>query len=217
MTGTILSAVLSAALQVLVFTAVAWAVYLVARRRNGELRARGFRRYVGLYAPERRTLLWGTAAVALAVPGLLLLFASPSLRAVATAPNTVPGRLRALGLSAASLAVMATYAFVQTALAEEILFRGLIAKRLIARLGFPLGNAAQAVVFGALHLLLFVGPGAQALTPASALPVVAVTSLLGWGLGFLNERAGNGSIVPSWWVHGVSNFVAYWVLAFRWT
>jgi membrane protease YdiL (CAAX protease family) len=145
---------------------------------------------------------------------MLLLLCVPGVREVATAPNTVPGRLRALGLSGQSVVLLALYALVQTALSEEILFRGFLAKRLITRLGFHRGNLVQSVLFGAMHLLLFAGPTGQPLSLPRAMAVVAFTSLIGWGLGYLNERAGNGSIVPSWWTHGLTNIVAYSTLAF---
>ena len=36
-----------------------------------------------------------------------------------------------------------------------------------------------------------------------------------WGLpGAVNERRGNGSILPGWWAHALTNLVAYGVLAF---
>ena len=48
------------------------------------------------------------------------------------------------------------YPFFTSALAEEILFRGLIAKRLIHHLGFGIGNAAQTLLFLAPHAALVV-------------------------------------------------------------
>jgi hypothetical protein len=55
-----------------------------------------------------------------------------------------------------------------------------------------------------------VAPTARAL----AAIVVAMTGLVGWLLGYVNERVGNGSILPSWGAHGATNLIAYGVLAF---
>lgn len=47
------------------------------------------------------------------------------------------------GLGVNGLLPAALYAFVQTGLTEEIVFRGFIGKRLIARFGFAVGNTAS--------------------------------------------------------------------------
>ena len=203
----LVNAIISALLQVLVFTAIPFFVYLVGYRR-----ARGFFDYLGLRSPERRTMLYATLlAVAFVLPVLLLLSFSPSIREVVTAPNTVIGRLRSYGFSGVAFALLGVKAFVQTSLSEEILFRGFMAKRLISWLGFTWGNLLQALLFGLVHLLLFIG---QAFSFPIAAGVVLFTGLGGWTSGYLNERVGNGSILPSWWLHGLTNAMTYGVFAF---
>src|SRR5688572_4840305 len=115
------------------------------------------------------------------------------------------------GFSGVTVALLGIKALVQTSLSEEILFRGFVAKRLISRLGFTRGNLLQALVFGLVHLLLFIG---QEFSLPIAAGVVLFTGLGGWTSGYLNERVGNGSILPSWWMHGMTNAVTYGVLAF---
>lgn len=199
--------VISAIVQVLVFTAIPFFVYLIAYRR-----AKGFFDYIGLRQPERRTMLYATLlTVAFVLPVLLILFLSPSIREVATAPNTVTGRLRSYGFSGATVVLLGLKALVQTSLSEEILFRGFVAKRLISWLGFTRGNLVQALLFGSVHLLLFIG---QQFSVLLAVGVVLFTGLVGWTLGYLNERVGNGSILPSWWMHAFTNAITYGVLAF---
>jgi membrane protease YdiL (CAAX protease family) len=193
--------------QVLVFTAIPFFVYLLAYRR-----AKGFFDYIGMRRPERRTMLYATLlTVSFVVPVLLLLFFSPSIREAATAPNTVIGPLRSYGFSGATVALLGLKALVQTSLSEEILFRGFVAKRLISWLGFTWGNLIQALLFGSVHLLLFIG---QEFSLPLAIGVVLFTGLVGWTFGYLNERVGNGSILPSWWMHGATNAITYGVLAF---
>ena len=209
--GTVISAVLSSVIQVLVFTAIPFAVYLVTRRR-----ARGFWEYLGLKRPERRTLSLAVVLALVLTPAMLAIFAAPALRGMLTAPNTVTGQLIEQGFTARTAILMVLYAAIQTSLSEEILFRGFLAKRLIAWLGFRWGNLAQALLFGSVHLLLFAGPAGQALTPARLAAVLATTSAVGWLLGWLNERRGNGSIVPSWLAHGLTNLITYTGLAVWW-
>ena len=101
---------------------------------------------------------------------------------------------------------MAIAALFKTAFAEELLFRGIIGKRLIAWKGFAVGNSLQALLFGLIHFSLL------ALASASlglVLLVVMATSALGFVAGWLNESRGEGSILPGWSLHGSANLLAY--------
>jgi uncharacterized protein len=199
-----IDAIVSAILQVVVFTLIPFCVYVVTHRRVG-----GFFAYIGLRRPERRTMIWATLLSALFIWLTLALFLLLGLRETLIAPDTVAGVLRARGLSAETLFVLVLTAFGTTALAEEILFRGFLAKRLISWLGFGWGNLLQALLFGLLHLSIFVAPGAPAFSPLHGFGIVLATGLGGWTFGALNERLGNGSIVPSWWAHGLGNLLGY--------
>lgn len=121
-----------------------------------------------------------------------------------------------MGWSASAALSLVLYAGVQTSLSEEILFRGFLAKRLIEWLGFHVGNVLQALIFAAVHVALFLSLAGQELTPARAAFLVLPISLYGWLLGYIKERAGNGSIIPGWLAHGLGNFTAFVTLAFIW-
>jgi membrane protease YdiL (CAAX protease family) len=205
----LISLLLSAILQVLIATGIAFVAYLVTRRK-----AAGFFAYVGLYRPERRSLAYATVLAAVFTTVMLLLFRVAHLGDLATAPNTVGGRLRALGPSGLAVVALIIYAVIQTSLSEEILFRGLLGKRLIAAFGFAVGNTVQAVLFGSMHLLIFAGSGASGFGLAPAAFIVGATGAVGWFMGAVNEKRGNGSIMPSWWTHALTNLTAYGVLAF---
>jgi membrane protease YdiL (CAAX protease family) len=200
---------INAALQVavvLIIALVPWAI--VARKKES------FARYIGLIAPTRRAMLWTLAVALVLVPASLAIFMAPTLHDMAAAPNTVAGRLRAEGWSADVAGQIVIIALIKTALSEEIFFRGFLAKRLIRWLGFGLGNTIHALIFGAIHLLIFVVPGGPAFDPMLALVMAGVPAAGGWIMAWLNERVGNGSIAPSWFLHGVTNLLAYPVLAF---
>ncbi len=143
--------IISTILQILVFTAIPFLVYLIGNRR-----AKGFFDYIGLCKPETRAMGYAAVcAVAFVLPALLLVFLSPNILEAATAPNTVIGKLRANGLSVTTFILLILKALIQTSFTEEILFRGFAAKRLIGWLGFTAGNLLQALLFGLMHLLIF--------------------------------------------------------------
>jgi membrane protease YdiL (CAAX protease family) len=194
----VLPAVISALAQLLAFSAIPFIVYLITTRSW-----RGFLRYIGLYAAPTRALLLA-ALVAIVFGGItLLVFSTPEIRPVVTAPDTVPGTLRKMGLSAATIIALVIGATIKTALAEEILFRGFIAKRLIDWLGFQWGNILQALIFGAVHLALFLSPSAPPLTPLRGTVILLPITLVAWITVYINERLANGSFLPGWVRHGL--------------
>jgi membrane protease YdiL (CAAX protease family) len=85
------------------------------------------------------------------------------------------------------------------ALAEEMLFRGLIAGVLIRRLGFWRGNTLQALIFFAPHALLL-------LVSDSFWPILPVQLVAGWLLGWLRNRS--QSIGAAWFAHAGGNLIA---------
>ncbi|MGI8712783.1 MAG: CPBP family intramembrane glutamic endopeptidase [Solirubrobacteraceae bacterium] len=89
-------------------------------------------------------------------------------------------------------------AIVILALAEEMFFRGLVAGLLIKRFGFRKGNALQAMVFLAPHLLLL-------LVSLRLWPLLPLQLVAGWTLGWLRERS--QSIGPPWLAHAITNLL----------
>ena len=191
---------------VLVIAAVVWGLF--GRKKSG------FLKYVGLYAPTPRSMAiaFGLFFVYTLLSGSIYLL--PGMREAAAADNTVAGVIRKNGWSAETAGVILVVAGIKTALTEEILFRGLIAKRLIAWLGFAAGNAIHALIFGAIHLLIFVVPGGPAFTPMLGAAFLLLPASAGWLMAFANEKTGNGSIGPGWMIHAMGNAIAYTVLAF---
>ncbi len=114
------------------------------------------------------------------------------------------------GQGAAALAPAFIYAFLQTGLSEEIFFRGLLGKRFIAHLGFGASNILQAGLFGLLHAVMF----KTAVGSANAFAIAMYTAATGWLMGYMNEKHCDGSIIPSWVLHGIGNFVTAVAAAF---
>lgn len=200
---------LNAALQVgvvLIVALVLWAIF--ARKQES------FPRYIGLIAPTASAMLWTLAVAFVLIPASLALFMLPAVRDMAAGGNTVAGAIREQGLNADVIGQIIIIALFKTALSEEIFFRGLLAKRLIRWLGFVTGNTIHAILFGAVHMLIFVIPGGPKFDPVLALAIGGLPAVGGWIMAWLNERIGNGSIAPSWFLHAATNVLAYPVLAF---
>ena len=192
--------VLNTAIQVgvvLLICLVAWALW--------GRKASALAPWVGL----TQTRLWLVAAAAAcgAVAAVALL-QLPAARALASGEGTVAASLGNTGPEL--VAGLILLGAVKTAFAEELLFRGLIGKRLKATLGFQIGNAVQALVFGAVHLILLLVPDARL---SVVLGAVAFATVVGWTCGWLNERRGGGSILPGWALHAGLNVTAYFMLA----
>lgn len=106
------------------------------------------------------------------------------------------------------------YCFITAGFSEELLFRGLIAKRLISWFGFKWGNIYQALIFWVIHFVLLRLMTDQwvSFTQISAFIMIMPMGLL---LCSFNEQRANGSIAPSWLFHGTLNFATFltlWIL-----
>jgi uncharacterized protein len=197
-----LTALISALLQIGLVLLIAAGAWLATRRREP------FRAFVGL-----TTAPW-TAVAAGLVAGVVLAFLLtrlPAVQTVGAGERSVVGETSGGTMSAGIAVALAIKALLQTSLSEELLFRGLIGRNLIRRLGFATGNMIQAMLFGLAHLLLLLAPGA---TAALVLLVVLFTGGAGWAMGWLNHRKAGGSILPGWAAHGGGNLTAYLLLAF---
>ena len=117
---------------------------------------------------------------------------------------TGTGQLKGIGMSALFQTLL--YALIQTGAAEEILFRGFLAKRFINRFGFLIGNTMQAVLFGLLHIaILYL---VTSVNFFQGFLVFTLPYLVGWFFGYVNEKQSEGSIIPSWLMHGLGNAIA---------
>jgi len=190
----------------LLLAAIVWGIF--GRKRAGLLR------YTGLYLPTPRSM-----AIALGIfvvwSGLTaLIYLRPDISDAAAADNTVAGMIRQQGFSLATVILILMIAGLKTALSEEILFRGVLAKRLIGAFGFWTGNTVHALIFGGIHLLIFAAPGGPAFTPLLGAIFLLLPGAAGWLMAFANEKTGNGSIAPGWMIHALGNAISYPILAF---
>ena len=105
------------------------------------------------------------------------------------------------GMGMAALPSVLVYSYIQTGLSEEILFRGFLLKRLAARFGFTAVTVIQALIFGAVHLVMVWGQvGIVAGIVIAVYPMIPAAAFA-----YLNEKKAKGSILPSWIIHGTMN------------
>ena len=204
----IINQLISAILQVIILTLVPFVFYLFRKDKS-----QSFVNYIGLYKPVGRSLIYVAGPLLLTIiMGVGLIFVNVGFRQAALSPNSVTGQIRAMGLNVNSVSVLLIIALIKTSLAEEIFFRGFLAKRLIDKLGFRLGNIIQAAIFGLMHLALF---GLMSNTGFAPLMVITIfTSVAGWAICYVNEKYANGSIIPGWVAHGLGNTISYFIVAF---
>lgn len=188
-------------IQVVLFSLIPFLWWLITARKK-----ENFFAWLGMKKPSVKGI-WKLIIVTLSViiGGLLLGMAAIWLRGPVEAADS-----QYKGMGAAAIPSILGYAFIQTAMSEEILFRGFLLKRLSAKFGFAVGNLVQAGIFGLSHLLMVWGQvGILAGTVIVVYPII-IAALLG----YLNEKCSNGSILPSWAVHGTLNTISALMQAF---
>ena len=197
----LLSSAISAFVQlslILVLPLAWWA--LTARR------ATGFASWIGLHRPT-----WDARRAHRVVAILAwVAIGAASTALLQSLSGQVPAA-RFAGQGFGGIIPVLLFAIIQTSLAEEILFRGFLGKRIIARRGFAVGNCAQAIVFGLLHVALF----ASFADPVRPLLVGILTGASGWIAGWLNEKSAGGSILPGWALHASANLLVGFGAAFN--
>ena len=105
------------------------------------------------------------------------------------------------GLEVNALPAILVYAIFNTALPEEIVFRGFLLKRISNKFGFTLGNITQGVLFGLLHGVMFF----SSVGAVKAVIIIAFTGIIGVFMGYANEKKAGGSIIPGWCIHAMAN------------
>ena len=187
-----LNQLLNAIIQVLLFSLVPLLWWLVTARKKV-----AFFDWLGLRWPKNvntRTL-WGSIVLVMVVCFVIGEVAVWARGDVDAAESAYQG----MGLGA--LPTVLVYAFLQTGLSEEILFRGFLLKRLMAKWGFVVANIVQALIFGALHLTMVWGQVGF----LAGMVIVIYPMIPAVLMSILNEKKADGSILPSWLLPGTIN------------
>ena len=200
--GNLVQQILNALIQIALFAFLPFVWWLIRARRKSP-----FLEWLGLKplkdAGSRKIWLWillGSLSFLL----LSFLLVYPAVKNLYTATSIFSG----FGFQA--LPAVLIYGIFQTALPEELLFRGFLLKRLASRLSFVVANTIQATLFGLLHGLMFIA----VLSWQQPLLIILCTGGIAAYMGFVNEKKSDGSILASWIMHALANVVVGSLSAF---
>ena len=187
----VVNKIISSVMQILLFALIPFVWWLITARNK-----ESFLSWIGLKKISGSSKKIVISSMATAVCFLLLgYFILYLLQNVETAVSEFNG----LGIRA--IPAIFIYAVFNTAFPEELLFRGFLLKRMGSKIGFRWANVIQALLFGLIHCIMF-----WSLTgKLTAFIILAFTALIAWAMGYINEKMADGSILPSWCIHAVSN------------
>jgi membrane protease YdiL (CAAX protease family) len=200
---------ISAVMNVVIFS-LPILVYVLWRRFRSGLQWTEIQVRLGLVQIDRRMLLiaLGCSALGAAVAALVGAVALPAdlLQSMVEESPHLSSSVRA-GLGGTTLVIALLYGYVQSSLAEELFFRGLVAGALGRRMDLWKANLVQALIFGLPHILLVL------IDPR----LVWMGLSFGFLGGLLNGwlRLESGSVLPSWLVHGTTNATMVLVVVAR--
>ena len=189
-----MSKLMSGILELFIVSFIPFITWLIWSRKKV-----GFFDWIGLKKVEsqkKRRLL-------LTILGISLLFLLFSIVVFSWFDSSKTATADFSGKGIGALPAILVYAFLGTALPEEIFFRGFLLKRLQSKLGFLGANLVQSLLFGLIHALMFI----QLIGDLKAMAIFAFISLIAFVLGAINEQQANGSILPSVLTHTLSNTI----------
>lgn len=187
-----LKKIINSIMQIILFSLIPLIWWFITARKDIT-----FSKWIGLKTAsdgkKNKLAIWtiGVSAAFIFISVIILYL----IRNVETATSVFWG----LGIKAVPPIIV--YAVFNTSLPEEILFRGFLLKRLSHQFGFTIGNIIQSVLFGLLHGVMFFSLTGTVQT----ILILLFTGGIGWCMGFINEKKANGSIIPSWCIHAISN------------
>ena len=191
---------ISSLIQIVLFSLIPFVYWYFKERKNHK-----FTEWIGLKRIKRidKTLILSTFIVTITylIIGIFLL---KSLSVVNNATSEF------VGLRFKAILAIIIYAAFNTALPEEILFRGFALKRLVSKIGFNNGNLIQSILFGLVHGMMFF----PIVGVLKSLLIIFATGSIAYAMGYINEKLSDGSILPSFIIHSVSNLVAGLYVAF---
>ena len=189
----VIQKIINSFIQIMLFALVPFIWWVITARKDCN-----FLEWIGLKrlknAKENRIFVWVVGSILLSC--CLSIFMLIVVKGVETATSDFEG------MRVAALPAVLVYAIFNTSLPEEVLFRGFLLKRFSNKLGFVIGNTVQSVLFGLMHgALFFTVTGAF-----KAVLIIAFTGIIGWVIGYVNEKKADGWIIPGWCIHAAGNF-----------
>lgn len=176
----------------------------------------GFFRWIGFFKPQLKSKWWVLLIFAILYYFFynfdFTQFVSPETLEYIENSASVSANVFA-GIGVAVILPAFIENFIANGVAEEILYRGFLCKRLISKIGLVKGIILQAVLFGLMHNILYILAGLNVGLWYHILTFI-FTGMGALLLGWLNEKIFNGSIIPGILLHGAGNFIASLLVAF---
>lgn len=188
---------LGAVFQLLIFSLIPFIWWLITARKKDS-----FFKWIGLKKIVHEKKVVNTLLITVLAVAVYILLTVFCIKSISDEITTAGSQFAGKGFIAIPAAL--AYGYIRTGLAEEIVFRGFLLKRIKNRFGFQTGNLIQAVLFGLMHGIPF------GLVTQDVVITVLLTILpgaFGWYQGWLNEKRCGESIVSSWLLHGTMNFI----------
>ncbi|HJD28627.1 MAG TPA: CPBP family intramembrane metalloprotease [Candidatus Blautia avicola] len=207
----VVSSITTAIVNLIVFSLIPFLWWLLRHRKET-----GFFQWLGFYRPRLKSKWW-----VLVIFAVLYYFfynfdftqlIDPATLEYVENSDAVSANAFA-GIGAAAILPALIQNFIANGVAEEILYRGFLCKRLCGKLGTAAGIVLQAVLFGLMHNVLYMLVGLDVGLWYHILTFI-FTGMGALLLGWLNEKIYNGSIIPSIVLHGAGNFIATMLVAF---
>ncbi|MCK6130323.1 CPBP family intramembrane glutamic endopeptidase [Parvimonas micra] len=189
-------------IQIIIFSIIPFLWWLITSRKK-----MNFFEWIGLKKvnniKENKLFAW--------IFSVLVLFLIISVFILYSLKNVNVASSEFTGLGIKSLPSILIYAIFNTSIPEEILFRGFLLKRIGNKFGFIVSNGIQSLLFGCIHGIMFF----SAIGILKSMLIILFTGIIGWIMGYINEKKANGSILPSWFIHAVANIFSGIFYAFQ--
>lgn len=207
----VVSSITTAIVNLIVFSLIPFVWWLIRHRKET-----GFFQWLGFYRPRLKSKWWVLVIFAVLYYffynfDFTQLIDPATLEYVENSDAVSANAFAGIGAAATLPALIEN--FIANGVAEEILYRGFLCKRLCGKLGTVAGIVLQAVLFGLMHNILYILVGLDVGLWYHILTFI-FTGMGALLLGWLNEKINNGSIIPSIVLHGAGNFIATMLVAF---
>ena len=207
----VVSSITTAIVNLIVFSLIPFVWWLIRHRKET-----GFFQWLGFYRPRLKSKWWVLVIFAVLYYffynfDFTQLIDPATLEYVENSDAVSANAFAGIGAAATLSALIEN--FIANGVAEEILYRGFLCKRLRGKLGTVAGIVLQAVLFGLMHNILYILVGLDVGLWYHILTFI-FTGMGALLLGWLNEKIYNGSIIPSIVLHGAGNFIATMLVAF---
>lgn len=186
-----LNKVLSSVIQIILFAVVPFTWWFVTAKKQEK-----FTKWIGL-----KKIRGNNKKIIISVIGLSIVFIILGVGTLYMVKGVETATSDFAGLGVSAISAILVYAIFNTAFPEELLFRGFLLKRMSNKVGFVLANCIQSFLFALLHGVMFI----SLVGIAKAIFIVLFTGIIAYYMGYVNEKIANGSIIPSWIIHSISN------------